>query len=327
MSAWTPVTTLPKQTLTQSGLIAIDSSDNEVQLITRSNMELRSLSPDLLPKPASASASATSAEMDRDINLIVTLTTHRIVFQFQSAIGADTGTAHFLHHCALHPLPHGIQTSGGNWTSNRSYKIHIASLTHGNFNLIFRKGQKDRDSFYEAFHKSLTRRQWEETYRQSQTQTQPRHPRASGTSDSTNNSSHGNKVNKKVGIDAILQRNQHRHERAKNLTNQAFGENKKDKDAKAQEVEVLFREAKELTGIIHKYVATLEKNQKEDTTELTGMLNEMGIITALTKESTEDKSFHELLARQICDFLSMNKAFQIHLGGSGIMTLTDVYCL
>jgi hypothetical protein len=320
MQRWSPLTTLPKHTLTQAGLISIDSTDNEVQLISRSDIEIRSLSPTPLQKPASMDSSS-SPWIDRDTDLVVTLTTHRIVFQSN-----DNNAAHFLHHCAMHPLPHGIEATGGNWTSNRSYKILLASITHGNFNLIFRKGQKDRDAFFDYFQKALVRRQWEESYRLQQNQQIGMGSSALG------------KTTKRVGVEAILQRNQHRHDRAKRLTEDAFGKGtkKQSKDERAQEVEVLFREAKELTGIIHKYVATLEKNQiadggiansEEDTTELTSLLQDMGMITALTKESASDKSFHEMLARQICDFLSSNKAFKINKGGSGIMTLTDVYCL
>jgi len=354
MQVWSPLTTLPKHTLTQAGLISIDSTDNEVQLISRSAIELRSLSPTPLQKPVSMavdSSSSASPWIDRDTDLIVTLTTHRIVFQSTSNDNNNndnnndndnnnsTAQAHFLHHCAIHPLPHGIEATGGNWTSNRSYKIHLASITHGNFHLIFRKGQKDRDAFFDYFQKALVRRQWEESYRLQQNQ-------QTGIGIGMGSSSFGNvSANasaKQVGVEAILQRNQHRHDRAKRLTQDAFGKEgtkkKQSKNERAQEVEVLFREAKELTGIIHKYVATLEKNQnenggtgsanaQEDTTELTSLLQGMGMITALTKESASDKSFHEMLARQICDFLSSNKAFKTNKGGSGIMTLTDVYCL
>jgi len=232
----------------------------------------------------------------------------------------------------------------------KSPKILIESITHGDLHLVFRSGQKDRDLFLEHLQKALGRKQWEESYRRLQTQQM----------NTQGDGPDGAVV--KVGVGAILERNQYRHERAKKLTEDAFGnsgmggKNKSvvvgggnykkqplSKDKKAQEVETLFREAGELISIIHKYVATLEKNQKigadgsgagagagsevEDTTELTGMLQGMGMITALTRESAQDKLFHEMLARQICDFLSNNKAFKMSRGGSGIMTLTDVYCL
>ncbi len=218
-----------------------------------------------------------------------------------------------------------MQPKGGNWTTNRSFKIFLETLTHGDFHLIFRNGQKDRDAFLDHLQKALTRRQWEETYRDGVRASAGARVGAVGLGSSGNN--------RVVGVEAILQRNQHRHERAAKLTQEAFGKGGS-KDKRAEEVETLFREAKELTAIIHKYVATLEKNQKsdngdekEDTTELTSMLQGMGMITALTKDSASSGSFHELLARQICDFLHTNKSFIMSKGGSGIMTLTDVYCL
>jgi EAP30/Vps36 family. len=377
---WSPLTCLPKQTLTPAGLISLDALDNEVQLITRTSIELRSLSPTPLPKPVrmlaadDANNSSTTSNSTSilswshcDKNLTVTLTTHRIVFQSSSS--SDSGgsgsrsttamvAAHFLHHCAI--KPNGITAAGGVgggttiWNLRKSPKILIESLTHGDLHLVFRSGHKDRDVFLEHFQKAIERRQWEETYRLQQQQMENK------------DNGRGGPV-MRVGVGAILERNQYRHERAKKLTEDAFGNksnmaekkkgnrsvfggdvstNKKyasSKDKKSQEVENLFREAGELISIIHKYVATLEKNKRnsgnnasddggpntgeEDTTELTGMLQGMGMITALTRESAEDKMFHELLARQICDFLSENKAFKTSLGGSGIMTLTDVYCL
>lgn len=327
MARYSPLVTLPKQTLTESGLLALDSSDSEVQLITRSFIELRSLSPNPLPVPASATTNIdpnTTPWSDRDKDLTVTVTTHRIVFQTKSS-------SHFLHHCAVLPNEDGVQATGGGWTSNKSYKIHLQSITHGDFYMIFRSGQKDRDAVLKKLSQALQRRQWEEAYNASTSAKMGMH-------------SHGNNQasyqTTGVGIDAILKRNQDRHDRAKKLTHDAFGKgasshkHKVSKDDKSKEVETLFREAKELTAIIHKYVATLEKDKRnqsngdegEDTTELTDMLQDMGMITALTKKSAGDQ-YHELLARQISDFLKQNRKFSIRKGGCGIMTLTDVYCL
>ena len=350
---WAPLSCLPKQSLTQAGLINLDTTDHEVQLLARTSIELRSLSPVALSKPVGSASTLGGNWTDRNLNLTVTITTHRIVFQeiahsANSSSSSGSGSScpprtHFLHHCAIHNTPSSPSTTGGSWTSNRSYKILLETITHGSFHLIFRNGQKDRDAFFDHLGKALNRRQWEETYRLAD----------AGTSKSAGN---GGRATSRVGVEAILERNRNRHDRAAQLTQQAFGKDetrtntktkhnkKKPKDVRAEEVEVLFREAKELTGIIHKYVATLEKNQKDgnanatqrdgedtDTTELTSMLQGMGMITALTKDnassSSSASSFHELLARQICDFLSGNKAFIIRKGGSGIMTLTDVYCL
>mmetsp|Transcript_15009 Transcript_15009/g.22486 ORF Transcript_15009/g.22486 Transcript_15009/m.22486 type:complete len:452 (+) Transcript_15009:42-1397(+) len=308
MLRWSPIACLPLQTLTPSGLINLDASDGEVQLISRSSIELRSLSSSPLPKPSRISNDDGLQWVDRDPRLTVTLTSHRIVFQ-----SFDKKNAHFLHHCALknHLL------KGGEWISNRSFKIILETVTHGRLCLIFRVGKVDRDAFGEALKKSLGRKQWEETYRMQMNETQNRRPR-------------------KVGVDAILERNKNKHIRAQALANEAFGQDgkkRKGKDERAKEVEKLFSEAKELTAIIHKYVATLEKNQQnsggedkgEDTTELTSMMSNMGMITALTKDASS--SYHETLARQISDFLQGSKAFSSSKGGSGILTLTDLYCL
>jgi ESCRT-II complex subunit VPS36 len=330
---WSPITCLPKQTLTQAGLINLDTTDNEVQLLSRTAIELRSLSPMPLAKPAGATAAETAGATpwnDRDADLTVTLTTHRIVFESNDAHGAGPKRRpHFLHHCAIKHTT--VQSTGGKWTSNRSSKIFLETLTHGDFHFIFRKGQKDRDAFLDHLQKALTRRQWEETYRAGARA--GTHVGAVGFGAGSGIASN---TGNRVGVEAILQRNQNRHDRAAKLTQQAFGKGTKkpSKDSRTEEVEVLFREAKELTAIIHKYVATLEKNQKggdgdekEDTTELTSMLQGMGMVTALAKDSASSGSFHELLARQICDFLNTNKNFMMEKGGSGIMTLTDVYCL
>jgi len=151
-----------------------------------------------------------------------------------------------------------------------------------------------------------------------------------------------------VGVDAIMAKNKASNERAKQIAEDAFGGETKTKTKgvstkEKQEVETLLREAGELVGVIHKYVATLEKQQannnntkgssgggtdanSEDTRQLTSMLQNMGMITALSSNQVNSKSeYHDRLARQISDFLQIptskfNKA-------GGIMTLTDVYCL
>eukprot|EP00558_Chaetoceros_sp_UNC1202_P012177 CAMPEP_0197236630 /NCGR_PEP_ID=MMETSP1429-20130617/3674_1 /TAXON_ID=49237 /ORGANISM="Chaetoceros sp., Strain UNC1202" /LENGTH=414 /DNA_ID=CAMNT_0042695455 /DNA_START=59 /DNA_END=1304 /DNA_ORIENTATION=- len=320
MSRWSPITCLPLQTLTPSGLINLDSTDGEVQLISRTKVELRSTGSSPLPKPSRLSKAGGPHLIwnDRDPNLTVTLTSHRIVFQPASSTKNE---AHFLHHCAIKSQ----QTTGGKWTSNRSFKIIIETVTHGSFHLIFREGKTDRDAFSDTFSKALQRKQWEETYR---LQENAKNTTAAGAGAALGM--------RKVGVDAIIQRNQEKHDRAKQLASEAFGKDGRkngSKDARAREVEVLFREAKELTSIIHKYVATLEKNKDttgkgeddDDTKQFSSMLQDMGMITALTKDASS--AYHETLARQIADFLRNNNTFITSKGGCGIITLTDVYCL
>ena len=355
---WSPLNCLAIQNLTQSGLIQLDNDDGEVQLIQRSSIELRSISPTPLPKPSRITSPniKTSDWIDRDIDLTVTCTSHRIVFIANHDVSNNTNTtqqqnprqAHFLHHCSI-----VFQESiGGNWTTSRSFKIQIETVTHGTLLLIFRNGKKDRDVFAQTLEKALFRRQWEETYRLqthliSETHA-TRHTTMTTTTATTTSSSTSHTISStKVGVDKIIEQNRQRHERAQQLTQDAFMiESKVNKDTLDKEVETLFKEAKELTSIINKYAATLERSRQEqesifhgnhgmsqtedtqqDTLELTSMLQGMGMVTAISKDVTSSSDdYHEMLARQLVDFLSQHPSFA-GADACGIMILTDVYCL
>jgi ESCRT-II complex subunit VPS36 len=300
--------------------------------------------------------------IDRDLDLIVTCTSHRIVFLAHSDTPSTNSTsnrnstprqAHFLHHCAIL-----IQEStGGNWTTNRSFKIQIETVTHGTLLLIFRNGKKDRDVFAQTLEKALFRRQWEETYRQQMhlisSETRSMTSNTIMTSTTTTSTNMTTITSSKVGVDKIIEQNRQRHERAQQLTQDAFLiDSTRNKDVLDKEVETLFKEAKELTSIIHKYAATLEKTrqeqqslfhgnqgmgsinqqleedgQQQDTIELTSMLQGMGMVTAISKDVTSSSDeYHEMLARQLVDFLSQHPSFS-GTDACGIMILTDVYCL
>lgn len=363
---WSPMNCLPIQNMTPSGLIQLDQDDGEVQLIQRSSVELRSVNPIPLSKPSRLlnSKIKTTDWMDRDVDLIVTCTSHRIVFLAHSDTSPTNSTlrqAHFLHHCAILFQ----ESTGGNWTTNRSFKIQIETVTHGTLLLIFRNGKKDRDVFAQTLEKALFRRQWEETYRQqthlissetrSMTSNTIMMSNTTTTTTSTSNSTNTNTTtitSSKVGVDKIIEQNRQRHERAQQLTQDAFLiDSKRNKDILDKEVETLFKEAKELTSIIHKYAATLEKSRQEqqsifhgnqgmgsinqqmeedgqqDTVELTSMLQGMGMVTAISKDVTSSSDeYHEMLARQLVDFLSQHPSFS-GTDACGIMILTDVYCL
>jgi len=256
----------------------------------------------------------------------MTLTTHKIVFQSTSS--SSSPPSHFLHLSNVQ----SHSDAGGDWFTNSSYKIEIETSTHGKFYLVFRSryGKADRDTFYTQLKKALNRRQWEEASRL--------HPNGIGTSSATTGANVG------VGVAAIVERNRLKHEHNAKLANQVFGggasaSNSNSRTAKKErerEVETLMREARELTAVIHKYVATLEKNSKQkdgnddddaDNEELTSMLSHMGMITSIPSKNESSTAYYDTLARQICDFLSQNKSFSIAKGGTGIMTLTDVYCL
>ena len=310
-SRWSPLTSFPIQPLTQSGLLALDTADDEVEIESQSYVELRSLT-------TLTSSNESRVWHDRDVDLNMTLTTHRIVFQTTAA--SSYKSSNFLHLSNIK----SHSTTGGDWLSNKSYKILVETLTHGQFYFIFRtkNAKTDRDSFYGHLERTLNRRQWEE---------------ASRLHTSKMTTTTGG-----VGVAAIVERNRLKHERNAKLANQAFGNTSKVGRSKAakrereEEVENLMKEAKELTNVIHKYVQTLEKNTRKDSNqdendtndqELTSMLSHMGMITAMPSKQSSSSAYYDTLARQISDFLLQNKSFSIRKGGTGIMTLTDVYCL
>jgi len=320
LETWSPIVCFPQQSMTPSGLLSLDHKDGEVELLSRSSIELRSSSSTDkhvgLQKPSHLIGQNIQWN-NRNENLTVTLTTHRIVFQTKSCL------SHFFHLSNAE----NYEPTGGNWTSNRSYKIQIVTPSHGKLILIFRSGNSDRDEFYEKLSKACTRRQWEESSRLEHRK---------------KNSSLRNVTKHKVGVDAIIAKNRKTHERAAQLADEAFASTTGSKSGKAspKEVEVLLQEAGELVSVIRKYVATLEQNEKRqnakkgeevdedgsnDRRELTNMLQDMGMITALSSSQTSSLSaYHETLARQISDFLQTTSKFK---KSSGIMTLTDIYCL
>jgi ESCRT-II complex subunit VPS36 len=294
--AWSPIQFLPQATLTASGLLVLDVEDGEVELMRRENIELRAEEKDLFPDPGMG-----DSWKDRNENLTMTLTTHRIFMtSHKKSIHnpnntPTTTTTWFLHHSNIH----SIDNTG---TYFQSPKLQLSTYALGNLFLCFRGTQasKDRDTFSKLLHKTLERKAW-----QIQEKTEQK-LRASNLI-----------VNRKVGVDAILTKNVLRHKEAAQLTDSAF----------EGDVETLLREAADLVKIISKYVTTLETTNNDtdrspEDKKLTDMLSNMGMTSALSKSNHLQKDFDSLLARQLADFLLP----QLPKMG-GVMTLTDVYCL
>ena len=102
-------------------------------------------------------------------------------------------------------------------------------------------------------------------------------------------------------------------------------------------IDSFLREATELIKVIEKYSATIERERAassgnrggdksgKDTEKLVGMLENMGMASALSaKQSGSGSAYHKQLARQLVDFLRHNDKLT---KAGGMMTLTDVYCL
>ena len=114
---------------------------------------------------------------------------------------------------------------------------------------------------------------------------------------------------------------------------------KKSKGSNKEDIDAFLSEASELIKVIQKYSATIERERAatlsssggrsdnslagEDTAKLVGMMENMGMASALSaKQSGSD--YHKQLARQLVDFLRHNDRLTT---AGGMMTLTDVYCL
>lgn len=110
---------------------------------------------------------------------------------------------------------------------------------------------------------------------------------------------------------------------------------RKDKFAKREDIDAFLRDASELIKVIQKYAATIERdratsltaevlNDGSDDEKLVGLIESMGMTSALSKKQSGGITYHKQLARQLVDYLRQTK--QLTIAG-GMMTLPDVYCL
>ena len=317
---YSPMMCLPKAALTSSGLLQLDTNDGEVELIRRSGMELRYENENeggighepMVPK---TSKHLGEQWVDRNIDIIITLTTHRIVF-----MTSNHKYATFLHLSNVHQ---GSATGGANllhW--NASYKLQLNTYSFvGELILVFKSSstspQKDRDDMLSLLDKALERRAWEIASRL----------------EAKKKTKTSNEVAKrKVGVDAILAKNALRHKEAARLADEAL----------SGDADQLLSEAAELIGVIQKYVATISSKESkggggddnDDTKRLANMLQDMGMTSALTKNDVGSsrgggkggkRDYYSLLARQVTDFLVPKLKNENTTGG--ILTMTDVFCL
>lgn len=195
----------------------------------------------------------------------------------------------FLHLSNIHAVE-SVSTS----VFSQHCKVRISTYSLGELILVLPK----KETLLPILEKTLERRAWESASRLQEAKA------ATATS------------KRRVGVDAILSSQQRKHERAAKITDQAF----------TGDAETLLREATELVSIIQKYASTLEQQNssedKQDKNAMADMLQDMGMASALPVSFDNSTIYYETLARQLADFLSP-KLEQT----SGIMTLTDVYCL
>ena len=350
---WSPFYCLPKAKLTPSGLIELDNQDNEVLLLRRSNIEFRHEGPTpMAPRPKKISSSLIWKNRTSYQNLIITITTHRFILLYKNE-NTNTNTniidARFVHLSNV-KLSTLVSKGGPSLLSpNSTYKIVFNTQTYDELTLVFRAGSQsgprdDRDAAIIELKKALERKQWTVTARLQEKKLQQ--------NESFNNSENNNY---KVGLDRLMAKSQMRHRNNAQLADVAL----------SGDSEQLLQEAVELLKVIQKYTVLIQKYEgKADgggdgnddeaaATKLKGLLSDMGMTSALTpsqmsggggggggkttlwksrsNNTTTDQTqrdYHELTARQVADFLVPRLRKQVtHSGGSGMMSLTDVYCL
>lgn len=153
---WSPFYGLPVAKLTASGLLQLDTSDHEVELLRRNMIELRSESLEpMYPSPFEQHGTWNSRTGD----LTIVVTTHRLVL-FDS-----NNQARFIHLSNLHQC----ETAGGpSMTSwNASYKLRLSTFQYGDLLLAFKStsSEKDRENTKDRLETSLQRRAWENATR------------------------------------------------------------------------------------------------------------------------------------------------------------------
>lgn len=263
-----------------------------MEITQRSGIELRSGMEDpMVPITANGLTDSVTGKrwVDRCSNLTLEVTTHRLVFWKVS--DRRDRQARFLH------LSHLIQATPET-SFLKSPKIMLNTYS-GDFLLVF-SSSSIRDDVLQHIHKALKRQVWQVEQQIEQNKKR-----------SSNLTAH------KVGVDAIMAKNKLKHQQAAHVADQAF----------AGDAETLLKEAQELVSIIHKYVATLDKQNEtsqDENAQLIGLLQDMGMTSALPKSEFVGRmdTYYETLARQLADFLLP----KLKTTG-GVVALTDAYCL
>lgn len=296
--------------LSPSGLLLLESDGGEVELLVSDGVQLRVVDP--LPTSFDEDGKrvdlSLSQWVDRDSDLIMTVTTHRVVLERgRDGDGGGRLAPRFLH---LSGVSSASSMGGGATWFGGSAKISLRTHAYGeDVLLVFKEGGTGvRDDALAAIRRSVSRRAWEEAQREEE-RTRRRPPTD----------------RRRVGVDAVVARNKARHEEAARVSESAF----------SGDADRLLEEAKGLVAIIHRYVATLETKRgakqenldddDDDDVALSDMLRRMGMTDGLSRDRGyrgSDKVYYDRLARRVADVVAP------HLKrAGGTMTLTDVYCL
>eukprot|EP00751_Fragilariopsis_kerguelensis_P005767 CAMPEP_0170800832 /NCGR_PEP_ID=MMETSP0733-20121128/28114_1 /TAXON_ID=186038 /ORGANISM="Fragilariopsis kerguelensis, Strain L26-C5" /LENGTH=496 /DNA_ID=CAMNT_0011153307 /DNA_START=146 /DNA_END=1633 /DNA_ORIENTATION=- len=341
---WSPFYCLPKAKLTPSGLIELDTSDNEVLLLRRSNIEFRHEGPTpMAPRPKSLKSTSIWKNRTASHSLVLTITTHRFILLYKSN---NNNTVVFVHLSNIKETT--LEGKGGPsfMSPNSTYKIVFLTQTYDELLLVFRASSSsqcrdDRDAALVELKKAVSRKQWEVATRLEEKKMKQQHR-------------YDKKTNKKVGLGRLMEKNKLRHQQNAQLANSAVSG---DSNQLLQEATELIKVIQKYTIVIQKYDTKNSKTNNKDNevaaNKLKGLLSDMGMTSALTQSQMSgggsggssssgsgtkmfwksdsnnnvDQEYHEVTARQVADFLVPKLHNAVQQGGSGMMSLTDVYCL
>jgi hypothetical protein len=180
---WSPCYCLSRASLTPSGLLQLDTKDNEVELVRRSKIELRSNNVEPMKRPKLLK-SKNCIWNSKTEDLTLTVTTHRLVlfdsndqafFLHLSNLVQTEPAGEFKIDCIFHiasstvPISHKTPICyiyiGGptvrHW--NSSYKLILSTYQFGDLMLVFRSDvpEKDRDETNKKIQSAMQRRAWE----------------------------------------------------------------------------------------------------------------------------------------------------------------------
>jgi ESCRT-II complex subunit VPS36 len=273
----------------------------------------------------------------RDAGLSCHVTNHRIVLIDERDSTAIVGGSIPL------PLVESFGPAGGPSIRSPfcSYKINLNTHQWGVLTIVFKGGEtgsysesrRHRDDVLAAIQTAMNRDAWNEKARQAAKEANRPSNQVDGMLPGLNRLETIIDFQSEFASDARVsictwnisyallrpsdQENAH-------LVDVAFGT----KMSKKVDIDAFLRDAEPLKKIIDSNIAKIERSRPNesvvnDTDKLVGMLENMGITSALSKKQA-GSTYHKQLARQLVDFLRHDDKLT---KAGGMMTLTDVYCL
>ena len=312
---WSPLYCLPKATLTPSGLIELDTTDNEILLLRRSStIEFRHVGPTPMgPRPRALPSTSiwknrTTSTDNQVLLLDLTITTHRFILSHtkkkkkrrnttNTNTDTDTNTssidARFVH---LSNIKRKTITGKGGpslLSPQATYKIAFQTHTYDELQLIFRSSssasstspREDRDASLLELRTALERKRWEVAARLAEKKLQQ-----------TVSFNTSTETQHKVGLDRLLAKQHVRHQVNSQLAEEALNTTDTP-DQLLTEAAELLKVIQKYTILIHNYELKKENNNintNDDgtttsstadtaTNKLKGLLSDMGMTSALTQ--------------------------------------------